>query len=85
MKHQRIKEAYQEQEHDRLLQVAAKNRMLSQAQENENSPAEEKEVRFMTRRSLVFTTAILIALLLLTVTVVAAAGFATIGGGYWVM
>lgn len=85
MKHQRIKEAYQEQEHDRLLQVAAKDRMLSQAQQSEDPLPEEKEVRVMLTRSLVFTTAILIALLLLTVTVVAAAGFATIGGGYWVM
>ena len=80
-----IKKAYQEQHYDRLLQEAAKSRLLSKAKEQGNSFEREKDTRLIVRRRLVYVTAILVALVLLTVMTVLAAGIAGGGSGWNLM
>jgi primosomal protein N'' len=79
-----IKKAYQEQHYERLLQAAAKERLLRTASAKEQQFPIREEVRPMFKRKLIYLTALMIAFSLLVVYAVAAAGGGG-GGRYLVM
>ncbi|HEX9615822.1 MAG TPA: hypothetical protein VGA03_00300 [Anaerolineales bacterium] len=80
-----IKKAYQEQYRDRLLQAAAKERLLRAASAKKDVYPARKEVKPMFKRKLIYLTAVMIAFSLLVVYAVAAAAGGSGGGGYLVM
>ena len=79
-----IKKAYQEQHYERLLQAAAKERLLRTASAKEQQFPIREKVRPMFKRKLIYLTALMIAFSLLVVYAVAAAGGGG-GGRYLVM
>lgn len=76
-----IKKAYQEQHSDRLLQAAAKRRLMSKAKQRGNSLSWETDMRLLIRRRLVYALAVLIAMVLLTVISALAASSSAGGSG----
>ena len=82
-----VKKAFMEQHKDRMLQEAAKQRMLGGIREHrddQSSPV-ESEARQMLKRRLAYAVSIAILVVLWLTQVVQAAGGGGGGGGYLVM
>lgn len=62
-----VKKTYQEQHHDRLLQTAANERLLRQANATPPEPLRRKESNTMFKRQLIYLTGILIAFTMLLI------------------
>lgn len=82
-----IKQAYMEQHRDRMLQQAAKGRLLQRAKEDQSKdlyPA-VKEVRSMLKRRLAFAASLIIVVAFWLARIVEAAGGGGGGGRHLVM